>query len=353
MKYYITPMKFHLKTILAFPLCAMLCFGSYKSMATDTRDTVRIGIFFESIYDIDFANYSYNTNFWMWSVVKGDINGDGLINDDDSVASMDRIKSIELSNAKEYKYSHQTTSRVQVKGGTYWWAQQFCNASLYQKWRLDNYPFDKQNIRLKFESSLYDISQVIMLNEQDSLTFKKDINLIGWTISESKIRSRTVQYNTDFGDPNGQGTSAYSRVTFIIQLQRIDATGFFTKLCLGAFIAFLVSLLVFFIGPSNIDPRFGLGIGALFAVVANKYVVDSSIPDSATNCLVDKIHEITFVYILVSLICSAISLHLFELEKDLHRKRFDWAAAAVLFFSYLAIIVRYLIIANGGLDITK
>ena len=169
--------------------------------------------------------------------VYADLNGDGKIDMDDSLASMDRLNMIELSNAKDYAYSHQTASLVKTKTGSYWWADDFCKATIYQRWFLDNYPFDKQRIVLKFESSAYDTSQLIMLNEQDTLTFKKDINLIGWNISRSLIHSHINTYNSDFGDPSGNGTSSYSRVIYVIELLRVSATAFFMKLCLRVFIA--------------------------------------------------------------------------------------------------------------------
>ncbi len=286
----------------------------------------------------------------MWSITKADVNGDGIINEADSLAALDQINMIELSNAKDYSFSHQSASRIKADDGNtnYWWAGQFCKASVYEKWKLNNYPFDKQKLMLKFENTAYDTSQLIMLNEMDSLTFKKDINLMGWNIADGKIYSRTIQYNSDFGDPNGSGKSSYSRVAYAIDLERISPDSFFIKLCLGVFIAFMVALIVFGISPEHIDSRFGLGIGALFAVAANKYVVDSNIPQTATNCLVDKVHEITFFYILLILIATIVSLMLHERSKHPQRKTFDIAAGITLLLSYIGIIATLWVIAKQG-----
>ena len=328
-------------------LFVLLALSAGKLNAQATKDTLRMGIFIESIYDLDFAAYSYDANFWMWSIAKGDLNDDGKIDDADSLASLERIEAIGLSNAKEYKYSHKTAFRVEKNGSTYWWAEQFCEASIYQKWFLDNYPFDNQDLTLKFENSAFDTSEVIMVNEQDSMTFKDDINLIGWKIANSHIESSIVKYNTDFGDPNGDGTSFYSRVVFNIELQRIAAPAYFIRLCLGVFIAFLVAMLAFGISPPDLDSRFGLGVGALFAVAANKYVVDSSIPENATNCLVDQIHELTFVYILFSLVASVLVLILHKRGKHRQMTQFNIGSAVVVFVTYMSFLVVLGLIANG------
>ena len=238
--------------------------------------------------------------------------------------------------------------RVETNGKTYWWAEQFCRADIYQKWNLDNYPFDRQQLILKFENAAFDTSEVIMVHEQDSLTFKNDINLIGWNIGRSKIESSIVKYNTDFGNPEGDGTSFYSRVIFNIELERHSAVAYFFKLCLGVFIAFLVAMLAFAISPPELDARFGLGVGALFAVAANKYVVDNSIPENATNCLVDQIHELTFIYILLTLAASIVSLILYKQDKYRQRKIFNLVSAAVIFISYLLILLCFGMLANGS-----
>lgn len=321
--------------------------GTLHAQEEAAPDTMRIGIFIESLYDLDFAKYSYEANFWMWSIAKGDLNDDGKVDGEDSTASLLRIESIGLSNAKDYAYSNKTAFRVERNGQTYWWAEQFCKAAIYQKWSLDNYPFDKQNLVIKFENVASDASEVIMINEQDSMTFKDDINLIGWNIKDSKIESSIVKYNTDFGDPNGDGTSFYSRVVFNVGLERISSVAYFVRLCLGVFVAMLVAMLAFAISPPDLDSRFGLGVGALFAVAANKYVVDSSIPENATNCLVDQIHELTFVYIFLTLMASVVTLIQHKRGKERQRKVFNWISGIVIFISYVLVLVWFGLLATG------
>lgn len=70
----------------------------------------------------------------------------------------------------------------------------------------------------------------------------------------------------------------------------------------------------------------------LFAAVGNKYVVDSNMPESIQFTLVDKIHDITFVYILITILCSIISLKLYESKTPLNQKRFDKVIGAFVFF---------------------
>ena len=83
-----------------FVLFLSLLFSLYqnKIFAGDVKDTIQMGIFIESLYDLDFAGYYYSANFWMWSVAKGDLNDDGKIDGADSLA-LQKPKSERLDGA--------------------------------------------------------------------------------------------------------------------------------------------------------------------------------------------------------------------------------------------------------------
>src|SRR5678816_4835806 len=81
------------------------------------------------------------------------------------------------------------------------------------------------------------------------------------------------------------------------------------------YIAFLISIISFTPHPSEMDPRFGLPVGGLFAAVGNKYIIDSLLPESSTFTLVDTLHAITFIAIFATLLVSAIALKQFDAGK--------------------------------------
>src|SRR5262249_37508907 len=78
------------------------------------------------------------------------------------------------------------------------------------------------------------------------------------------------------------------------------------------YVSVAIALLACFIKPINVDPRFGLGVGALFAAVANTYVVGSYVPDTGELTLADILNILGILTILVTLIESTVSLWLYE-----------------------------------------
>jgi len=78
------------------------------------------------------------------------------------------------------------------------------------------------------------------------------------------------------------------------------------------YIAFLISIISFTIKVEELEPRFGLPVGGLFATVGNKYIIDSILPETSSFTLVDSLHTLTFMAIFATLVVSAIALRQYD-----------------------------------------
>jgi hypothetical protein len=126
----------------------------------------------------------------------------------------------------------------------------------------------------------------------------------------------------------------YSSYRVRISIDR-DASELFWKMFLGMYVAFLISYICFYIHADNIDSRFGLSVGSLFAAIGNKYIIDSSLPDSTSFTLVDTLHGITLFFIFVVVASSVYSLKLVKQNKMQASLRFDFWAAQTLLAVYV------------------
>jgi hypothetical protein len=307
-------------------LILILLLLKLNSFSQSKPDTIRAGIYLKSLYDFNSSAFSYDVDFWMWFIYKND--------------TLKPLQRIEIANAKKYDYSDMSIEKRNGLG----WATQNCKATINQNWDLKHYPFDHQKLEIVLEETEHDIRKVILTADNPKFEYNDKIDIKGWKIDSSKIWNGISEYKSDFGDPTLNGMSKYSNVHYTIFLSR-ESWALFFKLFTGCYVAFLVSFLVFFIKPIYVDPRFGLSIGGLFAAVGNKYVVDSNIPSSISFTLVDKIHDITFVYILLTIFLSIISLKIYDGGKILKQKRFDNYAALSIFISY--VLLNTFLIANA------
>ena len=81
--------------------------------------------------------------------------------------------------------------------------------------------------------------------------------------------------------------------------------------------------------------RFGLSVGALFAVIGNKYIVDSTLPETTTFTLVDILHELTLLFILLITSATAYSLKLNKNGLTAKARRFDLVTAITILLLYI------------------
>ena len=88
------------------------------------------------------------------------------------------------------------------------------------------------------------------------------------------------------------------------------------KLFFGLWVAAGISFLAFFIRPQDVDPRFGMGVAAIFAAIASLYIVTASFPDTNVITLADKLHLVTFAFVFGTLAQSTWSLHLAERGRE-------------------------------------
>jgi hypothetical protein len=157
----------------------------------------------------------------------------------------------------------------------------------------------------------------VFLADRENSTISSRVRVPGYRIDGLVALEKPHAYKTGRGDPQiPPGTkTTYSQFRCGIKIGRPDF-GLYVKMFQALFVACAIALLALFIKPTDVDPRFGLGVGALFAGVANSYVTGSLIPDTGTMTLADVVNGIGIAVILLSLVQSTISLYLFDRRGD-------------------------------------
>jgi len=212
-------------------------------------------------------------------------------------------------------------------------------------WKITNFPFDRQKLRLSFENSQYDSRSLVFDIDTLGNHYDPRFTLRGWKIDSFDISSGKKMYETTFGDESlSKPHVEYSSYKVKIGIKR-DAGELFWKMFLGMYVAFLIAYICFYIHADNIDSRFGLSVGSLFAAIGNKYIIDSSLPESNSLTLVDTLHGITLLFIFLIVAASAYALRLVKKDKLSSANRFDMIAAQVLLALY--IIINFYCIYNA------
>lgn len=295
-------------------LFSLFIFHSAFSKEAHQPDTVTVGVYINSVHDIDFKEKQYTISMWLWLKYKNQ--------------EFDFSRYLEVPMAKSVDKSFYNSDTLE-DGSIYMLMKLQC--VMKDSWKIEHFPFDKQKLRFSIENSQYDASDLIFVEDTFGNHYSKWVTSGWYFIPDSfKISTSTKKYETAFGEPSLlKPQSEFSAFRVFIGIER-DSWWLFLKLFIGMYLSFFLSFLCFFIHTDNMDSRFTLSVGSLFAVVGNKYVMDSSLPESTTFTLVDTLHGLTLFFVFALVACSVYVLHLAKTNKLEETKRFDKSAAWVL-----------------------
>jgi hypothetical protein len=310
------PMKRFLPTFIVLTLPLHGFSQVEERQADPAPDTVTIGAYIISIHDINFQDKEYTLRFWLWALF-------------DNVG-FDLAKQLDIPNAKSID---EPLTIVDVVDGQTWQLMKL-RATMKQNWKVGNYPFDKQHLVVHIENTIFDKNTLVFRPDDLGSGYDRELTLDGWNISHFEVLARHKEYTTVFGDPSSDMLhSEYSSFDIVMDIER-DGWGLFWKLFSGMYIAFLIAMVSFGLQVNELEPRFGLPVGGLFAAVGNKYIIDSLLPESNTFTLVDSLHSVTFLSIFIILFLSAVTLHSY------HKGNVD-QAKKINFLSALAVLIVF------------
>lgn len=286
-------------------------------------DQISLGLFITSIYNVDFANNHFSTQFWAWF--------------NHSRPSFGPQSGIEFPTAKNSRILN--TVKEERDGKI--WAQAKYDVQFNQYWDIRNYPFDRQVLTYMLECADADSSGVQFVADQGS-KLSNELVLDGWDIADFRIKNVDHEYNTAYGDPDlgVDGPSAYSRVIAEVELKRNGWRLLFYNF-LGFVFGISLSGVVLYV---NAVPRLSesivlatkvaMGTGALFASVGAAYVLQARLPSTTAFTVADAIQGTAFLATLLAVVSSLAA------EALTKAKRVDTATmmGRVLFGAFLLML---------------
>jgi hypothetical protein len=155
-------------------------------------------------------------------------------------------------------------------------------------------------------------------------------------------------YQSRRGDPQMPEGRADVHSRFVFAFLAVPpGAGLFFALSQALFASIAISFIVFFIKPTQVDPRFGLGVGAFFAAVGNNIYVASTLPFSSQISLSSMINGIGLATIFLTLVQSTVSLYLFDIKgRERLSRFFDHTSFAAFLVGYAA--VNLILIHTAG-----
>ena len=302
--------------------------------AVDTTGArrVTIGFYMESIEHISIHDGGWSTILDLWCAWEHDRADPDFDPFDHLLPVNGKIVSSDVVRESHTESSHYVHRRLEL--------------DFKRTFRVVNFPVDRHLLLASFENSAHPRDELLFVADDATSAVSRRVSPAGYAIERFHAVENPHSYLTSRGWPGfpPERSGTWSQPRFAIEIGRAG-WGLFLKMFQALFVSVGVALLACFIKPIHVDPRFGLGVGALFASVANGYLVGTYVPETGEFSLADVVNLLGIGTILLSMTQSTISLWIYEtLDDPVASRRFD----RVSFWAILGGFVAALTILAAG-----
>lgn len=252
-------------------------------------EEVIVGAYINDIQQIDFKTNNYLIDLYVWFRWKSpDINPSKSMEFMNRFASDDNLRE-ELTEEPEVLPDGSRYAIIRYQG------------LFSTKFHLEKFPFDTQNLTVVMEDTLASTSeQVYVPDGRTPVVIDPIITLPGFKVGTPVMTVKTNTYPTNFGDPTVGNAEPYSRIVLSIPVTR-PVVAMSIKTFVPIILIVACALLVYFVRPSYVEGRIGLGITALLTLVAIQLTATSSLPDVDYLMMLDKLFLLAYLFIIIAL----------------------------------------------------
>lgn len=282
---------------------------------------VEVGVYINDVTAIDLKSSTASIDLYLWFRTRS--------------KDVDPLETFELVNGR----IEEKSSVVKKQYNGIYYSSARIQARVKQHFNLAAFPLDNQRLKLLIEDAQSDINHLVYVPDNSNSKIADGAYLPGWTNGPLELGTTQFEYESNLGDTaNNSVVSVYSRAQVTLPMGR-SGLGYFFKLFGMVFLSAAVSFLVFFIKPDDLDPRFGLGIGGIFAVIASNYIVSSLLPETHLISMGESLVILTLLMIFVTLLQSVVVLRYHEGGREALARKIDLRFGIGLPLLYVALCV--------------
>ena len=297
----------------------------FNLSSNSTPTKVLSGIYVDRIKDVSLSDSTWDVDFYLWFKWNG-----SNVNPGENFQVLDGdIQNKELVD----NYTN----------GTLHYEIYYVKANITKSFDITRFPVDNHILNIEIEDKKTLRQNLIYVPDNGTSDINPNVQVPGYSIGKILVIEKPHIYNSNFGDPRlGQGRTLYSQLRAGIDISRPDL-GFYFRIFIGLFIAVAAALVALFIKPTQAEPRFGLGAGALFVAIANNIITSGLIPKTGTLTLADMVNDVGLLLIIITIIESTISFYFYDVigEKKLSRNldRISFITLIIIYIIINAIII--------------
>ncbi len=295
--------------------------GPESAAAKADKKIVHVGFYLNRLTEVSHKDGTLRIDAWFWFRWKD--------------KDLKPFETFELVNGEIEE--RQPTEVMDDEGFQY--SSVRVRAKVFKSFDVENYPFDNHTIPIELEDSN---SEFKLMEFEPDASSKLDpsVSVDGWNISLRGVRSEPHTYPTNYGFQSlGENNATYSRFIVELGLDRHESLLTVVKLFWVSYLALILAIGACFVKSSDIDARFGIGLGSIFAASANTIAVSAELPDTPVITLAEQINIVTVLVIFMTIFLSIISLRLRHNGREYTAEVLDFSCAGLLSVGYIVALL--------------
>ncbi len=283
---------------------------------TDTLTYVQVGMYLLRIPEFSPQEGRFKIDAWLWFRWQG--------------TEVTPHESFEIVNGSIE--SRELNDVIDDEGYNY--AAVRVVATIFHVFDVADFPFDDHVITIELEDSNLEEANLRFVADE-GIALDPAVRLEGFSVTLGTPSVAAHTYPTVYGYRSlGTTTSSYSRFKVPLVLRRGDRAPLF-KLFWVSYLAVILSLLALRVRATDLDARFGLGTGSIFAASANAFVVNEQLPQTVDLTVAEMVNLLAVGCIFITVFVSVASLRLCYRNQVERSEKLDRFALVFLGLTYV------------------
>jgi len=255
---------------------------------SDGPSEVFVGAYVNDVKDVDLASNNFSLDLYVWMRwADPDIN---------PIVSVDPVNPKDAWLLETPLYDEP----IQLADGSYYSIIRYLGG-FTTKLPVEDYPFDKQVLKVMLEESSMTASELVFVPDTASKTMANpDLVLPGWNWEEPRLTVFDEPYPGNWGNTDQADGLAYSRVVLEIEVHRPAVTSAI-KMFFPLALVLLTGVLTFYLRPSMVESKIGIAITALLTLVALQFTVMGALPSVGYLTMIELIYAVSYMFVLFTL----------------------------------------------------
>lgn len=253
-----------------------------------SAQVVNVGMYVNTVYQLEVASSTYYLDAYLWFKWKGDI---------DPTATMEITNLVEEWGAMVTPLNEEP---ILLPDGNQYKLLKL-EGRFMQPFVLADYPLDRQNLSVYLEDSTYGADQLVYVMDTEESGYGPMLAIPGWKINSWSSQQLLHDYGSFFGAEKAGSASVYSTLRFDLEIAR-PVNFFIWKLMLPLVILLMAAWMILLLDPKLIEVRTALPATGLLTAVFLQQAYSDGLPEVGYLVLIDKIYAVAYAMILLTLL---------------------------------------------------